>query len=344
MSEEITAESFFGPEKPELTAKIPKEVQELSPKTIEDSTVCEVRFCTGGRLSAPPVLHFHDYTMQASQAIAEIPHASEHLPLVVEILNSMVVEDFDCGLLHLEEAKEVLLNIHAKWWGPNLSGYRYLLDDSIIDKEKLFAKENISVAEIPIANIGKRIKPLDTEIKEPISIKANGVCVKFIYPRIRNSGIVSDLLKKEFADEEQHFFKTAQIVKWNEQQKDPELRKEISMEEAEEYKEYLARRSAKDLLYTRAQLICEVDGVQLNSFEERVDALENNPKISVKHWMLYDNFLDTKGNFGVQDEVEFYSEVLGKNIVRSFPFRSYNFFPNVSVESLRAEQSEISFG
>ena len=26
MSEEITAESFFGPEKPELTAKIPKEV------------------------------------------------------------------------------------------------------------------------------------------------------------------------------------------------------------------------------------------------------------------------------------------------------------------------------
>lgn len=344
MSEEITAESFFGPEKPDLTAKIPQEVKDLSPNKVQDDTVCEVRFCTGGRLSAPPVLHFHDYTMQASQAIAEIPHASEHLPLIVDILNSMVVEDFDCGLLHLEEAKEVLLNVHVKWWGANLSGYRYLLDDSITDKEKLFAKENISIAEIPIANIGKRIKPLAPEIKEPINIKANGVYVKFIYPRIRNSAIVSDLLKKEFADEEQRFFKTAQIVKWNEQQKDPELRKEISIEEAELYRDYLARKAAKDLIYTRAQLICEVNGRPLNTFEERVDALENDPDISVKHWMLYENFLKNEGDFGVQDEVEFYSEVLGKNIVRSFPFRSYNFFPNVSVESIRSEQSEISFG
>ena len=98
------------------------------------------------------------------------------------------------------------------------------------------------------------------------------------------------------------------------------------------------------MIYTREQLICEVNGRPLNTFEERVDALENDPDISVKHWMLYENFLKNEGDFGVQDEVEFYSEVLGKNIVRSFPFRSYNFFPNVSVESIRSEQTEISFG
>ena len=344
MKEELTADSFFGPDKPELAAEIPQEVKDLSPKLSEDETVCEVRFCTGGRLSAPPVLHFRDYSMQASQAIAELTTATEHLPLVVDILNSMVVEDFDCGLLHLEEAKEVLLNVHAKWWGPNLTGYRYLIDDSITDKEKLFAKDNISIAEIPIANIGKRIKPLPSEIKEPINIKTDGVCVKFIYPRIRNSGIVSSLLKKEFADEEQRFFKTAQIVKWNETQKDPELRKEISVEEAELYKDYLARKAQKDLIYTRAQLICEIDGTPLNSFEERVDALENGNSVSVKHWMLYNDFLKNQGNFGIQDEVEFYSDILGKTITRSFPFRSYNFLPNVSVEAIRSQQSEISFG
>lgn len=344
MTEEITADSFFGPEKPELTAKIPQEVTDLSPNRVEDDTVCEVRFCTGGRLSAPPVLHFRDYTMKASQAIAEVPNATEHLPLIIDILNSMVVEDFDCGLLHLEEAKEVLLNVHVKWWGANLSGYRYLLDDTITDREKLFAKENISIAEIPIANIGKRIKPLAPEIKEPINIEADGVTVKFIYPRIRNSSIVADLLKKEFADEEQRFFKTAQIVKWNEQQKDPELRKEISLEEAELYKDYLARKADKDLIYTRAQLICEVNGVPLNTFEERVAAIQDGADISVKHWMIYNDFLKNEGNFGVQDEVEFYSEVLGKNVIRSFPFRTYNFFPTVSVESIRAKQSKISFG
>lgn len=345
MSEELTAESFFGPTKTALTAEISKDLSEkISNSNLEDDTVCEVKFCTGGRLSAPPVLHFRDYTMQAAQSIAELPSSSDHLPLIVSILNSMVVEDFDCGLLHLEEAKEVLLNIHSKWWGSTLSGYRYLIDESLTDKEKLLAKENISVAEIPIANIAKQIKPLAEKIKEPINITVNGVTVKFIFPRIRNSSIVSTLLKEEFAEEEQRFFKIAQISKWNEQEKDPSLRKPVDYEESEKYKDFLARKAEKDLLYTRAQLICEVDGVTLSTFDERVEALKTNPKISVKHWMLYNDFLQNEGNFGVQDSVEFYSEVLGTNIVRSFPFRSYNFIPSVSMASIRAEQSTISFG
>jgi hypothetical protein len=53
--------------------------------------------------------------MQASQAISEMPTATDHLRLVTKILNTMVVEeDFDCGLLHIEEAKEVLMNVHGK--------------------------------------------------------------------------------------------------------------------------------------------------------------------------------------------------------------------------------------
>ena len=345
MSKEITSESLFGStKKPELTAAIPKEVREFSPSAVEDDTICEVRFCTGGRLSAPPVLHFHDYTMRASQAIAELPNTTDHLGLVIDILNSMVVEDFDCGLLHLEEAKEVLLNVHVKWWGPNLQGYRYLLDDTISDREKLFAKENISTADIPIANIGKRIKPLDSDIKEPINITVNGVTVKFIYPRIRNSVIVSNLLKKEFADEEQKFFKIAQTVKWNENQTDPDKRKPISLEDSEAYRDYLSRKAEKDILYTRAQLICGVNDEVFSTFEDRVQAMSENFGISIKHWILFNDFLSNKGNFGIQDKVEFYSDILGKNIERSFPFRTYNLIPNVSVESVRTEQSSVSFG
>lgn len=82
-----------------------------------------------------------------------MPTAADYMPIIVRVLNSTVVEDFDCGLLHVEEAKEVLLSVYAKWWGNTLTGYKYLLNPDIGDEEKLLANENISVADISIAAI-----------------------------------------------------------------------------------------------------------------------------------------------------------------------------------------------
>ena len=339
--EELNADSFLGETKIEKTASLPKEAKPALNQAENDS-ICEVRFCTGGRLSAPPILHFKDYNMQASQAISELPNAEEHIPLIIDILNSMVVEDFDCGLLHIEEAKEVLLNVHSKWWGANLSGYRYLIDETITDREKLFDKSNISVAEIPIANI--QVKPLDLSIKEPINIKVNGKTVSFIYPRMQNSVVVERLLKQKFAIQEQEFHKIQQIVNYNKDQTDPDKQKDLSLEDAEAYRDFLAEKAKYDLLYTRAQLIYGLDGIKIDSLEDRIQLLESSSDITVKHWMMYNNFLEGKGDFGVRDEVEFYSEILEKKITRSFPFRTYALFPNIQMESDGVKSAEVSFG
>ena len=326
--------------KRDFTAKLTDTVPEGKGTSGIESTV-EVRFCTGGRLSAPPVLHFRDYTLQASQALADIPTTRDHLPIIVKILNSMVVEDFDCGLLHQEEAKEVLLNVYGKWWGNKLSGFRYLLNPDL-EGEALLAKENISYADIPLSAL--EVVPLDPSIKEPINIVVNGITVRFVFPRIRNTGIVTDLLNEKFAVEEQRFYKIKQMVDYNLKQTDIELKKELNLHEVNEYKEYLAEKTRMRLLYIRAQEICGVEDQIFETLDERIQALTEDSRISLRHWHKYYDFLEGKGKFGLEEEVEFYSDILEERIRRPFLFYTWNFIPTGLVEREGDGDDSISFG
>jgi hypothetical protein len=299
----------------------------------QDESTCEVRFCTGGRLSAPPVLHFYDYNMISAQLIAELPTQDNHMPTIVKILNSMVVEDFDCGKLHIEEIKEVLLNVHAKWWGPLLEGFAYFLDPALEDMDKRMARENISYAEIPIG--GLIVTPLSEGIIEPINIKSGGTEINFLYPRAQNSGIVEECMKLKFADQEQQFFKTKQLV-------NAKKTEEVTVSDLRAYQEYLSDRAAWQLLYTRAQTLCGINRDVLDTLDERVEALRTNKKISVRHWEKYNEFLSGKGAFGLQDEAEFYSDILEQKVKRPFRFRTYTLIPQV--DGKRDAEDEISFG
>jgi len=327
--------------KKELTAILPADIAKGKENTISEPTV-EVRFCTGGRLSAPSILHFRDYSMLASQELAELPAAKDHLPTIMRILNSMVVENFDCGLLHIEEAKEVLLNVYGKWWGNNLSGFRYLINPDLEDREALLAKENISLADIPLS--GLDVVPLANDIKEPINIEVHGVTVKFIYPRIRNSGIIDDLLKNRFAIQEQQFHKLRQVLEYNSKQADLESKKEVNLQEAEEYEKYLAERAKWRLIYMRAQEICGIDDIVLETMEDRIKALTENSKISVRHWQLFTEFLGGKGKFGLKNEAEFYSDILDQKVRRPFLFYTWSFIPSGTMERTGDVDDPISFG
>jgi hypothetical protein len=328
--------------RPELAAVMSTVVPSGKDNTIGNESVAEIRFCTGGRLSAPPILHFRDYSMLASQELSELPAAQDHLPVIIKILNSMVVEDFDCGLLHMEEAKEVLINVYGKWWGNHLTGFRYLLNPDLEDRDALLAKENISVADIPLSAL--EVVPLDPEVKEPINIKVHGIIVNFIYPRIRNSSIVDDLLKMKFAVQEQQFHKLTQILEFNSKQTDPELKKSVDLRDAEAYEDYLADRAKWRLIYMRAQEICGIDDVILETMEDRIKALTENTKISVRHWQRYTDFLENKGKFGLKNESEFYSDILNRKVCRPFLFYTWNLIPSGTMERPGDVDDQVSFG
>jgi hypothetical protein len=329
--DQINAETLFGERQKDKKADLT--VSAKSTNNSQDESICEVRFCTSGRLSAPPILHFYDYNMMSAQLIAELPAKDNYLPTIVKILNSMIVEDFDCGKLHIEEVKEVLLNVHAKWWGPFLRGFAYFLNPSIEDREKLMAKENISYADIPIEAL--EIKPLAELIREPINIKSGGLEINFLFPRAQNSGIVDECMKERFAEQEQQFFKIKQLV-------NKEKTEEVTVADLREYQDYLSERAEWQLLYTRALNLCGINHELLETLESRVEALRTDKKISVRHWEKYNEFLRNEGAFGLQDEAEFYSDILERKVKRPFRFRTFTLIPQV--DGKRADEDEVSFG
>jgi hypothetical protein len=271
--------------------------------------------------------------MMSAQLIAELPSQDNHMPTVVKILNSMVVEDFDCGKLHIEEIKEVLMNVHAKWWGPMLHDFAYFLDPGIEDEKKLTAKENISMADIPIA--GLVVIPLGEGITEPINIKSGGTEVNFIFPRAQNTGVVNDYMKLKFAVEEQQFFKIKKLV-------DAEKYEEVSVADLDAYYDYLAVRASEQLLCTRALTLCGVNRELIKTIEGRVEALRTNKKISIRHWEKYNEFLRNKGAFGLQNEAEFFSDIKNQKVKRYFRFRTYTLIPQMDAK--RDDEDEVSFG
>jgi hypothetical protein len=328
--DQVNSESLFGERNDKLKDSVVN-AKDINNK--QDESVCEVKFCTGGRLSAPAVLHFYDYNMVSAQLIAELSVQDNHLPTIVKILNSMVVEDFDCGKLHIEEVKEVLLNVHAKWWGQFLEGFAYFLNPGLTDMDALMAKENISYADIPLANLV--ITPLPEKIVEPINIKSGGGEINFLFSRAQNSGIVEEYMKVKFADQEQQFFKIKQLVK-------AKKTDEVTVADLRAYQEYLSERAAWQLLYTRAQTLCGINHELLETFEDRVEALRTNKKISIRHWEKYNEFLANEGKFGLQDEAEFYSDILEQKVRRPFRFRTFTLIPQV--DRKRDGEDEVSFG
>jgi hypothetical protein len=270
--------------------------------------------------------------MVSAQLISELPSTEKHLPLIIKILNSMIVDDFDCGLLHVEEIKEVLLNVHAKWWGPTLQGFPYFLNPEL-QGDELIQKENISYADLSIANLV--IDPLPQNISEPINITHNGTTVQFIYPRAQNGSVADESMKIKFAEQEQHFFKIKQLVK-------AKKTEEVPVADLEAYQAYLAERADWKLLLMRAQYISGVNGKPLETLEEQVEALRTDKRIGMMHFELYNKFLGDKGAFGLQDNVEFYSDILGEKVKRPFRLRTYSFIP--SMDSKWDDEDKISFG
>jgi hypothetical protein len=229
-------------------------------------------------------------------------------------------------------------------WGSTISGFRYLLNPDIEDETKLFDKENISEADIPISAI--EVEPLAPEIKEPINITVHGVTVGFVYPRIQNIGIIENLLKIKYAEEEQRFFKLKQILEFNSKQVNPTDKLDVNISEAEEYQKYLAERAEWRTVLMRAQEIVKVNNDVFNSgnLDERINAIQNDKRITSRHWIKWSEFLEGKGKFGVKDEVEFTSDILGRKVRRPFRFHTYSFIPNKLVEREGDESSSISFG
>ena len=289
-----------------------------------------------GKLQAPPILHFRNFTVEESLLLAQMS-TQEETSTIVQLLNACIWEDFECGLLHIEDAKEIMLNIYGTWWGSIIEGFYYPIDADKPMGEGL----NRSIAEIPISSI--HITSLKDGVKDPITLTdpKNGTKVSFIQPCMIFGQITSNWIKTKFLDDEIKFNDFKWLLRENEKReragRTDLLHYNVDLED--EFEVFERAKIAESLRIDRALRIKSLNGVELTTIEEKVKALDSVP---LDMWFEYKRISDEKFDFGVESEVEFVCSVKHIPIKRRFSFRCMDFVP--TLDDRRVSPYTVSFG
>ena len=340
--------SVFDMDQEKIFATQPKNV--VKPKNSTDAEILEsaqesvgnkpttdyvpVKLDSIGKLSSPAILHFRNYTMEEALRLAEA-NEENIAETIIQCLNEMVWEDFDCGLLHVEELKEVMLYIYGSFWDTKLEGFRYFVNEEL-EEPALSAKENVSIATIPISSI--KTTPLPEEFKEPISITMQGKTVKFLLPRIQNSFVAQEFIKQKYAADLRKFSNLEGILRYNESVPS-EKHKNVDTDEYNNYRQFVSKKS-KDLVRAyEAQLLYGVDDYVFEEIADRMEALKSIP---LSYWKIYHKVVEENCRFGVEEEVAFECSVTHKPVTRRFQFRLLDFIPSLDNEF--GTEYSFSFG
>lgn len=285
---------------------------------------------SGGRLSAPAALHVRNYSFDDALLLAQATDETIDEALIA-VLNGMLLEDLDAGLLHREEVKELLLAVHAAFWGKNLEAYYYA-----VDLERPMTPENRSVAELPISAI--EIKELDRAFQEPLVVTSpRGVKIGFNLPRMNNGPIADRWLDQQHKEEETSFSDIRQVIAQNDRRPvDQQLPYDAQKMRA--YEDFLARRSSDRARVLQALQVYSADGQVLATLDQKLAALGRDMGIFSRYLAERDG----RFSFGVQPSVRFTCSVTHQEISRRFPFRCVDLIP--PMDAVRDQGYSVSYG
>lgn len=308
MERELKAEDLFVKNKPEVAA--------------EYEVV--VKLSSVGRLGLPAVLHVRDYTFDDTMLFAKA-NSSNETTIVLELLKNLVCEDIDISKITRQDALEILMAIQGTFY----SGYverEYIVDDTLTG-EALTAKENRSKVSIPVNSI--RTVPVDKGVTVPIRIANDKFEALFDYPRLIHDKIAKEYVENKFAERDNEFadlfsHKAAGIAS-------PEELKKLADYDEEKGTEYMRALTALQII--------SLNGKEPKNLDDQLVMLHKMPMVVLS---LLATILNSRFNFGIQDEVTFTCEVTGNQITRRFNFRYSDFIP--SMEPGNVSGFDVSFG
>jgi hypothetical protein len=313
---------------PEVLAKEEAKTAEqaLAEKMAIPNGYCEVKLDSLGKLSAPEILHFRNYSGEEAIELSVVKQ-NNYLEAIIKCLNRMVWEKFDCSLLNEKELEEVLMTIHLSFYGSVLNDYHYY-KDLTLKGEKLEDSKNDGMTTIDIKSINTF--PINEKFKEPIKITQPEGVVKFRLARLQDV-----LVAKEYIDKKYYTLQR----KFSDIETKIQKKEEVSFEDNKAYEAFTMSRGKELINAVQSALIVEFEGKKLETLEEK---MEIYPKIVQTYWQLLNSAIEKDCNFGLNPEVEFFSIELKKKITRRFLFQSVDFIPSLGVPTDSGDA--VSFG
>ena len=286
-----------------------------------------VIFSSGDKLS-PEVLHFRNYTMEELFELASVKEDYQFRTLVLKALNNMVYEDFDCSQLHYENIKEIVIAIYKNFWGGILYNRPYYKDLKKLDDE-----DNIGYIDINL-NLIKTID-IDPSFKNKISLidSITKKKITFTLPKVEHLFIAEDTVKLLYSEKEHSYYDIKSLIELKEKllnSNEIEASKQVEIDPVrkEEYESIVSDKNKDYYKMVQCQLIYAIDGVVLNTIEEKLNAFKND--VDANAWIEYKNIVE-KYNFGINPNYEF--AVNGEKLTRGFSFRPSIFIPTLDKKS-----------
>lgn len=318
-------------------------------KTIIPNNYVPVYLKSNGVFDAPKILHFRDYSMEEVLKL-DILEEDERLKVIVDILNEMVYEDFDCGKLTRYELMQILYTIHLTFINNKLEK-EYIIDEDLPEGQKegeRYHKSNIAKVELEakdlfLQDITKNNDgtPKAKKFKDPFTITDNVTKskVKIRCARLEDIIFANEFCKEKYGEKKKEFRALEKELQRISEIEDIELREEeleLAIEDNEEhykdYRKFIIEYNSKLATTLQTLLIVEIDDVKLEAFEEKQKAYKE--KISGSFWETYDNVLE-EHKYGLIEEVKFWSDIKNQEITRRFLFQLMEFLPDNKKKDLR---------
>lgn len=310
---------FSNVPKSTYTRKPEKEILEEAKEATETSvpdSYTKINLCTSGRLMAPQVLHFRNYTLEEAAELTELTDDNQY-EVFSKILNNLVFEEFNCMNLHKEEVLQILLHLYATFWNPYIEK-GYIIDETLTGDDFINNK-NKGVAKINIGDMD--FVDLLTEFKTPFSLKGpDKRKYTMRFPVIGDTVFSQKYIDIKYADEEKAF---SGIKRMYTQGKEDQ----ISTPEVKAYRDFLNKKLKEIILFEKSQMILKIDDEDIDD-EEKLLAARSLP---LDFWSYVSKLQVEDYTFGLVPEIKFKNED-GDEEIRRFQFRFVEVFPPMESE------------
>ena len=337
-------------EQPLPKVDIEKE-DENKPNIFIPSDVIPVTLGSNGLLGYPKVLSYRDYTLDE---VLELNSLDSDLQMVsiINVLNKLNIEKVDHNDVHPNDILQILLAIHGSFIS-NVLERKYYLNLELPEGEEegqLDHASNIAIADIPVNTIKIRVigtdenhKPYPKQVKSPFTIndETTGNILKFRF--LKSSDIIRavTMAKEKFFDEERKFGKLKRDMERlqltaNDQKREQAIEKYLE-DNYDMWQEYQVLLQKKAIEEARIMTISKIAGFNDINFDDSDEDFTKKEKLelSASIWDFIDEQVYSKYDFGVVEEISFYSEKLNKPVTRRFSFRYDNFLPADYTKAIR---------
>jgi hypothetical protein len=317
--------------KEEVEKELAEQKEQKKPKKSPPMGYISIRLDSLGKLDAPEVLHFRDFSFSEALDLADSTmEENNNIKKVISCLNEMVWEGFDCSYLHLNELYEILFTLQANFYDPFIEKEIYI--DENLSADEIDEPTNIIRTTIPLSAI--ETASISEDFEEPFSIEDDktGINITARMSRIKDMIEADNYWKKEnvklirdFSDVENAMVRISMMKSVKDKGEAYSQYTIDNYERVMEYQKITSKRIKQTAVLAQGLCLDKFGSKKINTID---DVIEVMPRIPKRMWSMYVDKVN-QYKFGLVNEVTFNSpELNNKKITRRFSFRPVDFFQN----------------